>query len=130
MPYVFITHLERVMDANKDLKGGIAVHGVTINNLRFADDIDLSSSSLQEATQLLNEQGKRLGLVINKAKTQTMVFGNNNIDQPEKIDDYTLENVTWFTYLGSVFTYDNHCSQYLWTRIGKATEVTKSIENI
>jgi len=54
-------HLERVMDANKDLKGGIAVHGISINNLRFADDIDLikaSSSSLQEVAQLLNDQGK------------------------------------------------------------------------
>jgi len=85
------------MDANKNLKGGIAVHGVTINNMRFADDIDLmeaSSNSLQEAAQLLNEQGQRSGLVINKAKTQTMVFGNDNIDQPVKIDDYTLKNVT------------------------------------
>jgi len=35
---MFITHLERVIDANKDLKGGITVHGVNINNLRFADD--------------------------------------------------------------------------------------------
>ena len=60
LPYVFITHLERVMAANKDLKVGIAVHGVSIN-LKFADDIDLieaSSSSSQEAAQLLNEQGK------------------------------------------------------------------------
>jgi len=29
---------------------------------------------------------------------------NDNIDQPLKIDDYTLENVIWFTYLGSVLT--------------------------
>jgi len=110
------------MDANKDLKGGIAVHGVSINNLRFADDIDLtqaSSSSLQEVAQLLNEQGKWPGLVINKSKTQTMVFWNDNIDQPLKIDDYTLENVIRFTYLGSVFTYDNDCSRDLWTRIRK-----------
>jgi len=114
-PYLFITHLERVISANKDLKDGIAVHGVSINNLRFADDIDLieaSSSGLQEAAQLLHEQGKRLGLVINKAKTQTMVFRNDNIDQPVKID-YTLQNVTWFTYLSSVFTYDNNCTQNL-----------------
>ena len=81
---MFITHLERVMDVNKDLKGAITVHGVSIKNLRFADDIDLSSSSLQEAAQLLNKQGKQSGLVINKAKTQIMVFGNNNIDQLEK----------------------------------------------
>jgi len=33
-------------------------------------------------------------------------------------------------YLSSVFTYDNNCSQELWTRIGKATDVTKSMENI
>ena len=74
--HVFITHLERVMNANKDLKGGIAVHGVSINNLGFADDIDLieASSSLQEAAQLLNQQGKQSVLVINKAKTQIMVF--------------------------------------------------------
>jgi len=48
----------------------MAVHGVSDNNLRFADDINLieaSSTSLQEAAQLLNEQRKRSGLVINKA---------------------------------------------------------------
>jgi len=78
----------------------------------------------------LNEQGKQSGLVINKEKTQTMVFGNDNIDQPVKTDDYTLKNVTRFTYLGSVFTCDNDCSQNLWTRISKTTEVTKSTENI
>jgi len=61
--FAFVTHLERVMDADKDPKGGITVHGVSINNLIFADDIDLieaNSSSLQEAAQLLNEKGKRL----------------------------------------------------------------------
>jgi len=45
LPYVFITHLERVMDANKDLKSSIAVHGVSINNPRFVDDIDLIEAS-------------------------------------------------------------------------------------
>jgi len=121
------------MDANKDPKGGITVHGVSINNLKFADNIDLieaSSSSLQEVAQLLNEQGKRSGVVINKAKTQTMATGKDKTDQPVKINDYTLKNVTWFTYLGSVFTYDNECSQNLRTRSSKATEVTKSMENI
>jgi len=111
------------MDANKDLKGGIVVRVFSINNPSFADDIDL----IQEAAQLLNEQGKWSGLVITK-QTQTVVFGNDNIDQPVKIDDYTLKNVTRFMYLSSVFTYDNDCSQDLWTRIGKATEVTKSME--
>ena len=51
-------------------------------------------------------------------------------DQPLKIDDYILKYVTRFMYLCKVFTYDKECSQDLRTRIGKATEVTKSIENI
>jgi len=52
-----------------------------------------------------------------------------NIEQPVKINGYTLKNVTRFTYLSSVFTYDE-CSRDLWTRSGKATKVTKSMENI
>jgi len=64
--------------------------------MRFADDIDLTEASirnLQEAAQLLNKQGKRSGLVINKANTQTMVFGNDDIDQSVKVDDYECHMV-------------------------------------
>jgi len=130
LPYVFITHLERVMDANKDLKGDSAVHGVSINNLRFVDDMDLieaSSSSLQEAAQLLNERARKAIGPSHKQSIDT-VFGNDDIGQPVKINDYTLENVPQ-SHISAV-TYDNDCSQHVWTRIGKATEVTKSVENI
>ena len=40
-PTVFIADLERAMDKVKDGKEGISVHGIRINNLRFADDIDI-----------------------------------------------------------------------------------------
>jgi len=138
------------------------------------DLIEACSNTLQEVAQLSNDQGKQLGLVIYKAKTQPMYLEMITLishchccssksrlvlpswflhfwyrltwvvpgeiqnsrkmimcmcDQPLKIDDYTLKNVTQFTYLCKVFTYDKDCSQDLQTRIGKATEVTKSIEN-
>ena len=40
-PTVFIADLEGAMDKVKDSEKGISVHGIRINNLRFADDIDI-----------------------------------------------------------------------------------------
>jgi len=37
----FIADLERAMDKVKDGEEGISIHGIRINNLRFADDIDI-----------------------------------------------------------------------------------------
>ena len=40
-PTVFIADLEKAMDKVKNGEEGISVHGIKINNLRFADDIDI-----------------------------------------------------------------------------------------
>ena len=50
-PNTFITYLESVMENIQDNGTGASVQGEQINNLRFADDIDLlenSSEKLQE----------------------------------------------------------------------------------
>ena len=60
-PKTFIGHLERVMDKNKECDKGISINGIKIDNLRFADDIDLleeSPQELQRALQLLSNEGK------------------------------------------------------------------------
>ena len=53
--------------------------GTRINNLAFADDIDLieeDAQRLAEKSRALNEEGKRYGLNMNfEKKTKTMVFG-------------------------------------------------------
>ena len=67
------------MDKNKECGKGISINGVKIDNLRFADDIDLleeSPQELQRALQLLSNEGRKTGLVINREKTKTMVFGS------------------------------------------------------
>ena len=54
---------------------GIRVDGRFLSNLRFADDIVLFSNSTNEAETMLNElneAGKRIGLRINRKKTQFM----------------------------------------------------------
>ncbi|KAK6743437.1 hypothetical protein RB195_010597 [Necator americanus] len=56
-------------------KRGVRVDGRFLSNLRFADDIVLFSSSTNEAETMLNElneAGKRIGLRINRKKTQFM----------------------------------------------------------
>jgi len=40
-PTVFIADLERAMDKIKERQSGITIHDIRINNLRFADDVDL-----------------------------------------------------------------------------------------
>ena len=71
-PNIFITYLERVMDVIQDNGTGISVQGEMINNLRFADDIDLLEEScvaLQNSVKLLSEAGIHAELRINIEKT-------------------------------------------------------------
>jgi len=82
-----------------------------INNLRFADDIDLiedSSEALQKSVCLLDEAGRNSGLNINIGKTKTMVFGETKIGKEIAIRKEVIENVEEFVYLGSLLTSDNN----------------------
>jgi len=47
-PTTFISYLERVMDTTKDKETGVSVHGHKVNNLKFADDIDLLEEDRDE----------------------------------------------------------------------------------
>ena len=61
---VFIADLERAMDKIKERESGISVHGTKINNLRFADDVDLLEESITEleySLKILNEETKNTG---------------------------------------------------------------------
>ncbi|KAK6743968.1 hypothetical protein RB195_010958 [Necator americanus] len=70
-PKLFTTALQRIITflGERDIR----VDGRFLSNLRFADDIVLFSSSTNEAETMLNElneAGKRIGLRINRKKTQ------------------------------------------------------------
>ncbi|CAM4929837.1 unnamed protein product [Rotaria socialis] len=87
-PLLFITYLERVMDKAIQTDSGISISGTLVNNLRFADDINM----IQEDRNMLLKQTERLqtvatqaGLTINTGKTKTLVFGGPNIEQPIQI---------------------------------------------
>jgi len=102
-PTTFIIYLERLMD-NIQIEGtGISVQGERINNVKFADDIDMmeeSSEVLIETVLRLEKAEKDSGLRFNVEKTKTMVFGSEDIKKDIVIEDKTIENVKKFVYLG------------------------------
>ena len=132
-PNLFIITLERVMDKINESRSGISVNGTQINNLRFADDIDLideEQGRLQKNTQILQKEGNKAGLKINMKKTKTLVFGRKEIDKKVEILNQEVENVEEFIYSGSVITWDNDCSKDIRTRIAKGKGMLENLKTI
>ncbi|KAK6742176.1 hypothetical protein RB195_009817 [Necator americanus] len=74
-PKLFTAALQWIMKSLSWEERGIRVDGRFVSNLRFADDIVLFSSSTNEAESMLNElneAGTRIGVRINRKKTQFM----------------------------------------------------------
>ena len=95
------------MDKVPDNGTGITVQGKRINNVRFADDIDMIEESLDQLRKNageLEKTGSKAELKINTGNTKIMVFGRKEIDNQIVVEYTVIENVEEFTYLGSVLT--------------------------
>ena len=74
-PKLFTAALQWVMKSLDGDDKGVRVDGKFLSNLRFADDIVIFSRSTTEAQAMLgelNEAGRKIGLRINRKKTQFM----------------------------------------------------------
>ena len=96
-PLLFIiAYLDRVMNQVRQSTCGINIGGIFINNLRFADDIDLIDedvSSLQSQTELTKKAAEQAGLLLNTNKTKTMAFVSTNIEHGIQIAGEAIESV-------------------------------------
>jgi len=111
------------MDTIKENETGNSVHCYKINNLQFAEDIDLLEKDrdvLQENLKWLNEVGEASRLKINIRKTMTMMFGQENIVEELMIDSTGIENVTEHVYFDNLLTWDYDCSKEMKRRIARA----------
>jgi hypothetical protein len=100
------------MDQVRQNTCGIKFGGTFIDNLRFADDIDLiyeDVSSLQRQIELTKEAAEQAGFRLNTNKTKNMVSGDRNIENKIQVVGENIENVENFEYLGSLLTWDNNC---------------------
>src|SRR5437870_848373 len=96
MYIIYVNLVMSVMDVIQDNGTGISVQGEMINNLRFANDIDLVEEScvaLQNSVKLLSEAGIDAGLRTNIEKTKIMIFGQEDIEQQIEVLNSRIENV-------------------------------------
>jgi len=121
------------MEKVKQKPCGGNINGNLINNLRFADDIDLIDENFNNHTKQIettSDSAKQAGLIINTKKTKLMVFGEKDNNQEVKISGETIEKVNKFEYLGSLLTWHNTCIEEIKRRISKATGVLASLKHI
>ena len=82
---------------------GVKIDGEFLSNLRFADDIFLCTETPQELQQMLQElsdESRRMGLMMNIAKTKVMVLDNTRIN----VSNLLIENVHGYVYLGKHYS--------------------------
>ena len=97
----------------------------------FADDAAMATHQQAELQSLMSqffEACKDFGLTISLKKTN--VFGQDTPSPPViTIDDYELDTVHQFTYLGSTITNNLSLSKLIDKRIGKAsTNICQTLE--
>ena len=112
-------------------RAGIRTEGTIFNKstqyVGYADDINMIGRShryVEESLQNFDREAKRVGLVINEAKTKYMVTGsshNSGVGNMVRFqtDDgyYEFEQVQEFVYLGSLVTSNNDISLDIKRRI-------------
>jgi hypothetical protein len=134
-PKLFTAALQLIFDKIKWNKKGIKINNERISHLRYADDIVILSKSpkqLKTMIEELNKESKKIGLKINCEKTKIMF--NKFINPIEiNIEDYDIENVKSFNYLGQIINIDGGIEeeikrriQLAWVAFGKLSNIFRS----
>ena len=93
-----------------------------LEDLDFADGIALLSHRQQDAQSKLNrlsEEARKVGLNINKRKTEVVRI-NNEQDRPIQLEEEEIIDTDKFVYLGSVVNRDGGTDEDIKSRINKA----------
>ena len=121
-PKLFTAVLEEIFRKLDWEEKGININGERLSNLRFADDIVLTSEDPEEMKEMLEQirtESLKVGLKMNIKKTKVMF--NGNVLGPHlqgiKIGDDTIERVEEYIYLG----------QKVKTRPGQEDEIKRRI---
>ena len=140
---IVINWAAQLAEGQKTVSRGFTLspEGDSIPDLDYADDmsvLDGTTDGLQESTDLLSHFAGYAGLKINSRKTQTMVISRDLTQRPYteagtvdiSVDGEPVEQVSHFTYLGSVISADGTIDRELNTRIGKAHSAFSTLHRI
>ena len=102
-------------DVLEEHEGSVSTGGRTINNLRFADDVDGlagEEEDLENLVERLDKASTAYGMEISAEKTKLMTDNTSGINTEIKVNGQKLETVTRFKYLGSVITTEDPRLRY------------------
>ena len=113
----------------EEAQAGIKIARRNINNLGYADDINLMAESEEQRSLLMKvkEESEKVGLTLNIQKTKIMASGPITSWQ---IDGETVERVGDFVFLGSKITADGDCSHEIKRRLLRGRKVMTNLDRI
>ena len=103
-----------------------------LEDLDFADDIALLAhkyTQLQDKTNQMEDSAAKLGLLVSKRKTKSMRINTIN-DSPIPLDKGAVEDVSSFTYLGSIVNTNGGTDEDVKARIGKVRTAFNTLHKI
>ena len=110
----------------EEAQAGFKIAGITINNLRYADDTTLMAESeeLKSLLRKVKEESEKVDLKLNIQKTKIMASSPITSWQ---IDGETVAN---FIFLGSKITADGDCSNEIKRRLLLGRKVMPNLDSI
>lgn len=146
---VCLNFAAQLAEQNKTISRGLVLQksnsdeeaDTTVMDTDYADDmavLDNSKSGLQESTDLLCKYSAYSGLRVNANKTKTMAINKSAGQQPyteacsldTTVENAPVEQVSHFTYLGTVLSSDGTLDRELTVRIQKASGAFKQLYRI
>ncbi|GFN78993.1 endonuclease-reverse transcriptase [Plakobranchus ocellatus] len=131
-PTLFNIFLERIMTDALEDHCGTSIGGISITNLRFADDIDGLAGNECEVASLVEQLDKassNFGMEISAEKTKIMTNSKEPSKKETKINGQILESVTKFKYLGSIIS-DEGSKPEILSRIAQTTAALTKLKPI
>ena len=114
----------------EEVQAGIKTARRNINNLRYADNINLMTESEEELKSLLMKvkvESEKVGLKVNIQKTKIMASGPIT---SWEIDGKTVETVSDFIFGGSKIIADDDCSHEIKRRLLLGRKVMTNLDSI
>jgi hypothetical protein len=117
-PKVFTAALEEVFKKANLEKMGIDIDGEILTDLIFADDVALTTTSVEEMEKQLenlNRESRKVGLQMHKGKTKFMT--NFKTEETITIEKQQIEKVDAYKYLGQTLKMENTTAEEILLKI-------------
>ena len=124
-PLLFIIYMDHLIK-NSNLLPDLKFGDTNVSSLLYADDVVLLNScpkSLQEALNKVDISCRQAGMKISLSKTKVMKIGREPENLDFKLNDVKIEQVSQFTYLGTIFSENGRLDTEIDSRISKAGSV-------